>query len=80
MGDLMSANAVWDAYLRRKGYLREMASRNCTIASFAAEHPCGEYVIGTGAHATAVVDGDIYDIWDCSEEIPLYFYHKETDK
>lgn len=80
MGDMPSANAVWDAYLKRKGFEREMISPKCpdcySIDDFAADNPEGVYVVGTGTHATAVIDSTIYDIWDCGQEHPLYYYKK----
>ena len=48
-----------------------------TISDFAADHPSGSYIIGTGEHAVAVVDGNIIDSWDSSKEIPLYYFTKE---
>lgn len=80
MGDLLAANAVWGEYLKEKGFVREMIPNDCPecycICDFAEEHPSGAYIVGTGSHATAVVDGTIYDIWDCSGETPLYYYRK----
>lgn len=80
MGDLIAANSVWGEYLRNKGFDREMISNDCpdeySIEDFAVERPIGTYIVGTGTHATAVIDGIIYDIWDCSQERPLYYYYK----
>ena len=33
-----------------------------------------KYLIGTGSHAVAVIDGDYYDSWDSGNEIPAYFW------
>lgn len=80
MGDMPSSNAVWDAYLRGKGFERDIVSADCpdcyTIKDFAEEHPEGVFVIGTGSHAVCVVDGDVFDAWDSKYEQPIYFYHK----
>lgn len=80
MGDLLASNAVWDAYLKSKGYRRETVPNECPncycVDDFAQEHSEGTYIVGTGSHATVVIDGVIYDIWDCSEERPLYFYER----
>ena len=81
MGDLLSSNAVWGAYLKSKGFTRDIISNDCpecyTIQDFCNEYPQGTYVIGTGSHAVAVVDGQIFDTWDSSDETPIYFYRKE---
>lgn len=83
MNDLPSSNAVWNAYLKNKGYTREFVQNDCpdcyTIADFAEEYPTGIYIIGTGTHATTIINGDIYDTWDCSGEQPIYFYYKQED-
>lgn len=81
MGDLLSSNAVWNAYLKSKGFKREIISNDCpecyTINDFCEEYPKGVYVIGTGSHAVCVVDGTIFDTWQSGDETPIYFYRKE---
>ena len=80
MSDFLSSNAVWGAYLKSKGFSRDVISADCpdcyTVRDFCREHPCGVYVIGTGSHAVCVVDGILYDTWDSSDETPIYFYYK----
>lgn len=72
---------VWGAYLRSQGYEREVIPNTCpdcyTVADFAADHPEGRYVLGTGTHAVAVINGDIWDSWDSSAEIPIFYYAKK---
>lgn len=80
LGDLANSDAVWTAYLRGKGFERGVIPNTCpdcyTIADFAEENRVGAYVLGTGSHAVAVVDGDIYDVWDSSNEIPIFYMRK----
>lgn len=80
MSDLLSSNAVWGAYLKSKGFIRDIVSADCpdcyTVSDFCREHPCGVYVIGTGTHCVVVEDGCIHDTWDSSDETPIYFYYK----
>lgn len=82
MGDLLSSNAVWNAYLMSKGFTRDVVSNDCpccyTIADFCEEYPQGTYIIGTGSHAVCVIDGVLYDTWNSSDEMPIYFYKKES--
>jgi len=80
MADLPSANAVWGAYLRRKGFRRYIIPEECPdcycVADFAAEHPKGTYILALSGHVVCVCDGDIYDTWDSSEETPLYYWER----
>ena len=79
--DMPSANHVWRAYLKSKGFRREIIPDSCpdcyTVGDFADEHPKGRYVLGTGTHAVAVVDGIVLDTWDSRNEVPIYYFYKE---
>ena len=79
--DWGSSNSVWNAYLISQGFIRDIVSADCpecyTIEDFCNEHPQGTYVIGTGSHAVAVVDGILFDSWNSLGEIAIYFYRKE---
>ena len=80
MGDLLSSNAVWGAYLKSKGFTRDIISNDCpecyTIEDFCNEYPKGTYIIGTGTHAVCVIDSTIFDTWNSSGETPIYYYQK----
>lgn len=80
MADITASDAVWNAYLRTIGFERETIPNTCpdcyTIGDFADDHPEGRYILGTGTHAVAVIDGCIYDSWDSSNEIPIYYFEK----
>lgn len=79
-GDLPSANAVWGAYLRSIGFRRQMIPDTCpdcyTVADFAREHPSGTYILALSGHVVCVENGVIYDSWDSSGEVPLYYWQK----
>ena len=80
MGDMPSSNAVWGSVLRQHGFKRSVVPNNCpdcyTAEQFAADRPEGVYVLGFGDHVATVIDGEIYDSWDSSKEIPQYFWWK----
>lgn len=82
MSELPNGNAVWASYLQSLGYKRESIPNTCpdcyTIRDFASDHPNGRYVVCTGTHVVAVIDGDIYDAWDSSNEVPAYYFFKEV--
>lgn len=79
--DMPSADAVWGAVLRRNGFIRSVMPNSCPTyycaADFCNDHPIGTYVLAFGGHVATVIDGILFDSWDSSAEIPLYyFYHK----
>ena len=71
-------NRTWEGYLKSLGY-RKFNLPNTpgfTLATFAETNKQGKYLVGTGSHTVAVVNGDIIDAWDCSGETPLYYFTK----
>lgn len=80
MKDMLASNAVWSAYLIEHGFRRHSIPNTCpdcyTVKDFADDHKQGIYVLGTGSHAVAVIDGDYYDSWDSGDEIPIYYFRR----
>lgn len=80
MGDMPSANACWGAYLRRLGWQRHILPDTCpecyTLGDFAAEYGRGAYIVALSGHVVCVSDGTIYDSWDSSGEVPLYYWER----
>ena len=76
--DMPSSNAIWGLYLKQKGGKQFLMPETCpaciTVRAFCKRYPQGRYVIGTGSHAVAVIDGEYYDAWDSGNEIPTYFW------
>lgn len=80
MKDMPSANRVWADFLHQHSYKRFIIPDTCpdcyTVADFCNDHPTGKYLLGTGSHVLAVIDGDHYDSWDSSKEVPIYFWRR----
>lgn len=80
MGDMPSSNSVWGAVLRQNGFKKQAIPNSCpdcfTFADFAKDNPRGTFVLGTGSHVATVVDGDLYDSWNSSDEIPVFVWYK----
>lgn len=78
--DMPSSNSVWTAYLIDIGFRRRMIPDTCpmcyTIRDFCRDHPCGRYVVGTGTHVVAIVDGNYVDSWDSGGEVPLFYFEE----
>lgn len=78
MCDIMNSNSVIGAVLREYGFYMETipnSRSDCyTIYDFCQEHKKGIFVVFTGNHVVTVIDGDIYDAWDSSFEIAVYYW------
>lgn len=76
--EMPSANHVWGRYLTEQGFQQFLLPESCpkciTVQAFSERYPAGTYIIGTGTHAVAVIDGDWYDSWDSGNEVPSYFW------
>ena len=81
MGDMPSSDSVWGSVLRQHGFYRESIPNTCpdcyTARDFCKDNPKGTFVLGFGGHVAAVVDGDLYDSWDSSDEIPVYVWYRK---
>lgn len=81
MGDMPHSNSVWGAVLRQNGFYRKSIPDTCpdcyTAEEFAKDNPDGVFVLGFGRHTAAVKDGNIYDSWDSSKEIPQYVWYRK---
>ena len=78
--DMPSSNAVWGEYLKRQGFSCSAIPNNCphcyTVRDFCRDNPQGTFLLATGTHVVAVVDGDYYDAWDSGEEVPVYYWRE----
>lgn len=84
MGQTMDENAVYGSILRQCGFYRATVPNSCpdcyTAADFCRDHPHGIYVLGFTGHVAAVIDGQVWDSWDSSDEIPQYYWALQEGK
>ena len=82
-GNMPSSDDVWGRLLARNGFKRKVIEADCencyTAERFCIDHPKGTYVLAFGGHVATVVDGNIFDTWDSSMEVPLYYYEKAKE-
>lgn len=78
--DIISSNALWGKYLELNGFERRSLPDTCpicyTIEDFAKEHPVGTFIVCTGTHVVAVVDGMFYDTFDSGQEVATYYFER----
>lgn len=83
MGLPEHTDAAWGAILRRNGFYRAIIPNTCpdcyTVADFCREHPHGVYVLKTTGHVVTVIDGQVWDTWDSTGEIPIYFFYRRYE-
>lgn len=76
-------NTVWWPILRRNGFRRAIIPNTCpdcyTAADFCRDHPWGVYVLGFDGHTAAVIDGQVWDAWDSTDETPTYYWYREDE-
>lgn len=80
MCDVSPSDQVWGAVLRANGFFRRTLPDTCpdcyTAEHFCMDYPRGIYVLSFGGHVATVIDGVLYDSWDSSQEIPVYYWHR----
>ena len=81
MGDMPSSDAVWGNTLKQNGFKKEIIPNTCpdcyTAEDFCIDHPHGVYILGFGGHVATVDNGVLYDSWDSSNEIPVYYFRRD---
>lgn len=78
MCDMPSSNHVWGEYLKSQGFTKHVIPEYCTVREFCENNPRGTFVLATGTHAIAVIDGDYLDSFDSGREAPVYLWRKEN--
>ena len=80
--DMMNSNYVWERMLDEYGFRRHIIPNTCpscyTVRQFASDNPEGVYLLATGQHVVAVINGDYYDTFDSGDYVPIYYWQKEV--
>lgn len=70
--------AIIGSLLKANGFDRRIIENTCpdcyTFEDFCKDHPKGLFVLASGSHVAAVNNGDLFDAWDSSKEIPQYYW------
>jgi hypothetical protein len=81
MKNMPTANHVWSAYLKNKGFKRRVIPNECpecyTVRDFCRDHPHGVFILALESHVVTVIDGDYVDTWDSGGKVPIYYWYKE---
>jgi hypothetical protein len=81
MGDMPSSDSVWGAVLRQNGFNKVAVPNTCpdcyTAEDFCKDNPHGVFVLGFGGHTATVINGNLYDSWNSSNLIPIYYWFRK---
>lgn len=65
------------------GYENHIIPNTCpdcyTIRDFTFDFPRGKYLVATGSHVVAVVNGNYYDAFDSGNEVPLNYWSERRN-
>lgn len=80
--EMQNHDRVWGKYLSLNGFVKGSLPSPCpnciTVKEFCEIFPYGRYVVATGEHVIAVIDGNYYDTDDTGDEVLIYFW-KEVE-
>ena len=80
-GNMPSTNAVWEHYLQNVGFVRYSLPDRCfpcyTVKDFCNDHPYGDFILATGTHVIAIMNGFYFDAWDSGDEVPISVWRRE---
>lgn len=83
MKEMPTQNNVWGSYLKDIGYERYIIPNTCPdcyrVSDFANDNPQGTFILATGTHAVTVKDGQAYDTFDSTQEVPVFYFKKESE-
>ena len=78
--DIVSSNSLWGKYLELNGFRRGSLPNTCpscfTIEDFCKTYPQGIFVVCTGSHVVAVINGNYYDTFDSGQETATYYFER----
>ena len=72
------SNRVWKRLLHEMGFRQyappDLYPRRYTVRDFCLDHPRGEYFVCPHQHVAAVIDGKLWDSWDCLNKTVLFYW------
>lgn len=82
--DMPNANSVWGKFLNNVGFEKRIIDDSCpdcyTLFDFCNDHPDGVFVVATSGHVVTIENGTIFDSWDSSSEVPIYYFEKRKGR
>jgi len=72
---------LYEKYLEQHGWkkqktLKKENGKKYTVKEFAEKNIYGTFLLRITGHLTVIVDGDLYDTWNCQNKCVGNFWHK----
>lgn len=81
MADTLDSNRVWMSYLKDEGFKVSSIVDSCpdcyTVEDFCKDNPIGKFLLATGNHLIAVINGNWMDTWNSGLQAPICYFYKE---
>ena len=81
MSTTQTDKATVNAVLHEHGFRRRVIPDTCpdcyTAAMFCIDNPEGMFILCFDHHIAVAEDGHIFDSWDSSAEIPIFYWYRE---
>ena len=78
--NMPSVNKVWGTFLQSIGFENYPVLDRCpdcyTVRDFCYDNPIGTFILATGSHVIAAIDGNYYDAWDSGDELPTAVWRR----
>lgn len=79
--ELPNAKTTYEKYLETHGYTKfkmpkHSNGKRYTVRQFAEENNKGSFYVTVANHCCAVVDGNLYDLWNCGAKSVCNYYKK----
>lgn len=79
--EMPSSNYIWETLLLEHGFKKRLLPTTCPVCmkvrDFVNLHRDGTFVLCTGSHVVAAIDGKYYDAWDSGDEVVAYYFVKQ---
>lgn len=81
MADMPSSDAVIGSVLRQNGFYRAVMPDSCpdcyTAEDFVHDNPDGTFVLFFGGHVATIIDGQVWDAFDSTQEVPIFVWYRK---
>lgn len=78
LGFLPNTKKIFETYLKNRGWHQvKLPKPYSQIQTLKIDTAIVDCRVGYGTHLTAVVDGDLYDTWDCRDRLAYSYWEKQ---